>query len=93
MLSRTEDRATITSDTTVATVGGVEISPTFPATVATDREDLRGVDLRGGNECWILKLDNVAGWLIGGILTTRLDREFYQTTLPEDERDGYIPPS
>ena len=91
MLGRTEDRATITSETTVATVGGIEISPIFPATIATDREDLRGVDLRGGNACWILKLDHVDGWLIGGVLTTRLSRPFYQTLLPEEERDGYSP--
>ena len=93
MSVRTEDRATITSETTVATAGGDEITVTFPATIGTDRGELKGVDLRGGNACWILKLDNIDGWLIGGVLTTRPDRQFYQTLLPEEERDGYTPNS
>lgn len=83
MSRRTEDRATITSDTTVETAGGVEMSPIFPPTIATDRGELLGVDLRGGNACWVLRLVNIDAWVVGGVLTTSLPRAFYQTLLDE----------
>ena len=70
---------------TVLVTGGTEIAPIFPPTVGEKGIDERGepFDNRGGDQVWLVKLEGVSSWVVGGVLTNSLGRPFYGHLLRE----------
>ena len=71
---------------TVTIPDGVEINPIFPPTVGEKGidEDGNEFDDRGGDNVWLVRLEGVDRWVVGGVLLNDLQRDFYDHLRRDD---------